>query len=61
MGLGPQAQRREDFEGFEREVHALFVEAQREVLAEGLERLDAPREVDTHLSAIVSISPLANA
>lgn len=30
----------EDFERFERDVHALFVEAEREVLAEELERLD---------------------
>jgi hypothetical protein len=30
----------EGFESFEREVHALFVQAEREVLAEGLERLD---------------------
>jgi len=30
----------EGFESFEREVHALFVEAEREVLAESLERLD---------------------
>ncbi len=30
----------EDFERFEREVHALFVEAEREVLAADLEGLD---------------------
>jgi len=30
----------EGFEAREREIHALFVEAEREVLAEGLERLD---------------------
>ena len=30
----------EDFERFEREVHTLFVEAEREVLGEELERLD---------------------
>lgn len=30
----------EDFEDFEREVHALFVEAERDVLAAGLEGLD---------------------
>jgi len=30
----------ESFESFEREVHTLFVRAEREVLAEGLERLD---------------------
>jgi len=29
-----------DFEDFERDIHALFVEAEREVLAEELERLD---------------------
>ncbi len=30
----------EDFERFEREVHALFVTAEREVLGDGLSRLD---------------------
>jgi hypothetical protein len=38
--LWSQREALEDFEGFEREVHALFAEAEREVLAEGLERLD---------------------
>ena len=33
----------EDFEDFEREVHALFVQAEREVLAEGLARFDVDR------------------
>ena len=41
--LGAQCERgpgADGFESFEREVHALFVQAEREVLAEGLERLD---------------------
>ena len=39
LGARPMAQ--EGFEGFEREAHELFAEAEREVLGEALERLDA--------------------
>jgi len=38
--LSEREMARENFEDFEREVHALFVEAEREVLAEGLQGLD---------------------
>ena len=38
LGVRPMAQ--EGFEGFEREAHELFAEAEREVLGEALERLD---------------------
>ena len=34
------ARRSDDFESFEREIHALFVRAEREILAQELERLD---------------------
>jgi hypothetical protein len=40
QALWAQALAREDFERFEREVHALFIAAEREVLAEELARLD---------------------
>ena len=39
LGARPMAQ--EGFEGFEREAHELFAEAERGVLGEALERLDA--------------------
>lgn len=38
--LGAREVMAEDFEHFERDIHALFTEAEREVLAEALERLD---------------------
>jgi hypothetical protein len=40
QGLSQRALAREDFERFEREVHALFIAAEREVLAEELAALD---------------------
>ena len=39
LGVRPMAQ--EGFEGFEREAHELFAEAEREVLGEALERLES--------------------
>jgi hypothetical protein len=67
QGLSKRALAREDFERFEREVHALFNAAEREVLAEELARLDVDlphvdiggvchhrvlRSTETYLSAV---------
>ena len=69
--LSERALAREDFERFEREVHALFVEAEREVLAGELEGLDVDlpyviiegrrhhrvlRCSETYLSAVGAVS-----